>query len=86
MVCKMNWLIVVIFATMQGDVYIFEKPRFETREQCMISIRDPLDQIAYLGKLKEEYGKDMPILAINCLQENVIKEILEKSFGKEQEV
>ena len=46
----MNWLIVVVFATMAGDVYIFTDPKFETREACMSSIQNPVDQKNYIQK------------------------------------
>ena len=74
----MNWLIVVVFATMAGDVYIFTDPKFETRQQCMDSVRSTEDQQGYIRKLMMEYGEVMPIAAVNCLQEDTIKEIMEK--------
>lgn len=77
----MNWLMVVIFATMAGDVYIFNTPTFETREACIASVKDPEDQKKYVQKLVLEYGRLMPIHGINCLQEDTINEILEKYGG-----
>ena len=73
----MNWLVVVVFATMAGDVYIFTDPKFETREQCVASVTDPESIKKYSKKLTEEYGKRMPIRGVNCLQEDEIKRILE---------
>ena len=72
----MNWLVVVVFATMTGDVYIFTDPKFETREQCVASVTDPKSIKEYSKKLAEEYGKLMPIKGVNCLQEDEIKRIL----------
>ena len=72
----MTWLIVVLFQTMTGDVYIFTDPTFETREECMISIMNPDDQKKYVAQLTHEYGKVMPILAVNCLEEDQINKIL----------
>jgi hypothetical protein len=77
----MNWLIVVVFATMAGDVYIFTDPKFDTKEACMASIKDPQAQVGYIEKLVEEYQRQMPIHMVNCLQEDVINEILEKYPG-----
>ena len=37
----MNWLVVVLFATMAGDVYIFTTPKFETRQECMRTLTHP---------------------------------------------
>ena len=77
----MNWLIVVVFATMAGDVYIFTDPKFDTKEECMASVRNPQDQVGYIEKLVDEYKRQMPIHMVNCLQEDVINEILEKHPG-----
>lgn len=75
----MKWLIVVVFQTITGDVYIFTDPTFDTREECMISVMNPDDQQRYVAQLTHEYGKVMPILAVNCLQEDTIKKILSKN-------
>ena len=77
----MNWLIVVVFATMAGDVYIFTDPKFDTKEECMASVSNPQDQVCYIQKLVDEYKRQMPIHMVNCLQEDVINEILEKYPG-----
>ena len=74
----MNWLIVVVFATMAGDVYIFTDPKFDTRQQCLDSVRSTVDQQGYIRQLMREYGEVLPIQGIHCLQEDVINEILEK--------
>ena len=74
----MKWLIVVVFATMQGDVYIFTEPKFDTRQQCLDSVRSTEDKKGYIKQLLKEYGEVIPIAGINCLQEDVINEILEK--------
>ncbi len=71
---------VVIFATTQGDVYIFKKPTFESREQCIASVKNPKDQQKYISKLIEEYGRVMPIHGINCLEEDELKAIM-KEYG-----
>ncbi len=77
----MNWLVVVVFATLHGDVYIFNEPAWETREECMASLIDPEIQPNYIAKLVLEYGKPMPIQLINCLSEEQIKEILKQYTG-----
>jgi len=74
----MNWLIVVIFATVTGDVYIFTDPKFDTRQQCMDSVRSTEDQQGYIRQLMREYGEVMPIAGVNCLQEDTIREIMKK--------
>lgn len=77
----MNWLVVVIFATLAGDIYIFENPVWETREECMASLIDPEMQPNYVAKLYQEYGKAMPIQMVNCLSEDTINDILEDYKG-----
>jgi hypothetical protein len=78
----MKWLIVVMFQTMAGDVYIFTDPKFDTRDACMASVNNKEDQKKYIQKLVIEYKKVMPIMAVNCLQEDKIKEILEEYQGE----
>ena len=73
----MKWLMVVLFATMQGDIYIFTTPEFDSREECITSAKDPQEQEKYIRKLVLEYGRVMPIHGINCLQEDEIKRIIE---------
>ena len=72
----MQWLIVVLFATVQGNVYIFTNPTFDNREECMASITNPAHQKNYIKQLVEEYKKPMPIMNVNCLSEEVIDKIL----------
>ena len=74
----MTWMIVVLFQTLAGDVYIFTDPTFETRDACMASIYNKEDQKRYVAKLTHEYGRVMPNLAVNCLEKDAIKEILYK--------
>jgi len=81
----MNWLVVVLFATMAGDVYIFTTPKFETRQECIRTLKTPDTIAAYTQKLAKEYGKPMPIKLINCLQENEIKRLLDEDHLLEQQ-
>ena len=76
----MKWLMVVIFATVQGDVYIFKQPTFESREACIASAKNPESQKQYIQKLVKEYGRVMPIHGINCLEENELRAIM-KEYG-----
>ncbi len=72
----MQWLVVVLFATLQGDMYIFTTPEFETRDECMATVLDPKHIQGYTQKLLLEYGELMPIKAVNCLQSDTINRIL----------
>ena len=76
----MKWLMVVIFATAQVDVYIFKKPTFESSEACIESVQDTKARRQYIQKLVQEYGRVMPIHGINCLEENELKAIM-KEYG-----
>lgn len=79
----MKWLIVVVFYTLHGDVYIFTDPTFDSREECIASIKDPDMVPVYTQKLVMEYGRLLPIQGLNCLQEDKIKEILDSVGSKE---
>lgn len=72
----MKWLIVILFATVEGDIYVFENPSFETEKACREFIMDRQQVPNLTQKLLEEYGKHMPIMAVNCLEEQNLKNIL----------
>ena len=72
----MQWLVVVLFATLQGDIYIFTTPEFETRDECMATVVDPYHIQNYTKKLLLEYGEAMPISHINCLQADTIHRLM----------
>jgi len=78
----MKWFVVVLFATSQGDVYIFNKPSFETREECVATLYNPEKINAYLAKILIEYGRPMPIRLANCLQGDTIEQILNETKKK----
>ena len=62
---------------MHGDFYIFHTPKFDTKEQCMQAVIDKREII--LEKLVMEYGGRLPpITGVNCLQEDVLKEIIQR--------
>tara|TARA_B100001287_G_scaffold136957_1_gene115273 strand:+ start:3442 stop:3684 length:243 start_codon:yes stop_codon:yes gene_type:complete len=77
----MNWLIVVLFATGLGDMYIFTEPTFETRQECMLTLTDPYHIRNYTRKLASEYDEPMPIELINCIEEETLKRILNNASG-----
>ncbi len=78
----MKWLMVVLFATIHGDFYIFTNPTFDSREECIVAAMNPEEQKKYVRKLIIEYGKVMPIHGINCLQQDEIKRIIEDASKK----
>lgn len=82
----MSWMVVVLFGTMMGDFYIFTTPTFETRQECMDALNDPVQRLRIAQKLNEEYGKPMPIELANCLEMEQIKDILESIKQGKQDV
>ena len=77
----MNWLVVILFATLMGDVYILHDPNFESEDECMSFIIN--EREAILTKLEQEYGQILPIRHVNCLQEDTIREILSRMESAE---
>ena len=70
----MKWFVVIIFNTLAGDIFVFNEPAFDTRDECMITLIESRDLI--LQKLLLEYGEPMPIEAVNCVQQDVIEKVL----------
>ena len=70
----MKWLVVIIFNTLAGDIFVFQEPVFDTRDECMITLIQSRDAI--LQKLLLEYGEPMPIEAVNCVRQDVIEKVL----------
>ena len=52
----MMWVVVVLFATMQGDMYVFTEPTFDTREECMVALSDNTQRDKIIIKLIEDYN------------------------------
>ena len=77
----MKWLVIVVFANLAGDIYIFTEPSFETREECMTTITNPESIYQYTQKLFLEYQEHKPISFVNCLQKDEIEKVLENSSG-----
>jgi hypothetical protein len=69
-----KWLVVIIFNTLAGDIFVFNEPAFDTRDECMITLIQSRDAI--LQKLILEYGEPMPIEAVNCVRQDVIEKVL----------
>jgi len=76
----MEWLVVVIFANLMDGVYVFTDPVFETRTECMATLTDEEHIKKYISKLVVEYGRPVPIQAVNCLQVDEIQRIFESVF------
>lgn len=69
----MKFVMIILFAT-AGDLYVFTDPMFDTRDKCMEYLVENSPSIT--EKLRQEYGYDRNILAVNCLREFDFKRIL----------
>ena len=74
----MSWAVVVLFATMAGDIYIFTEPTFETRDECMAALYDTNSRNNMLKKLVMEYGRPMPIRGVNCIDTDTLNNLMEQ--------
>ena len=74
----MKWFVVIIFNTLAGDIFVFNEPAFDTRDECMITLIQSRDAI--LQKLLLEYGEPMPIEAVNCVRQDVIEKALKNEL------
>ena len=74
----MKWVVIVLFATGQGDLFIFNKPQFNTRDECLAALLNPVDREKMLIRLLEQYGKPMPIELVNCVDYEKVMNILQE--------
>ena len=74
----MKWFVVIIFNTVPGDIFIFHEPEFKSREECLVTLWESREAVKQ--KLLMEYGEPMPIEAVNCLSEEVIKKVLKNEM------
>ena len=79
----MKWLVIVVFATMSGDFYIFTNPKFDSKQECIEQLQDPKNMVKMVMKIGEEYGRPMPVQIVNCLSEEEIEDILKNTNYKE---
>jgi|ETNmetMinimDraft_21_1059911.scaffolds.fasta_scaffold12153_4 hypothetical protein len=81
----MDYLIVIIFSTLlpngMKDMYVFERPSFETVEECINGANDPVLIKKMTAKLYMEYGRAKDIERVICSTEKKIVEVLEQSKG-----
>ena len=74
----MKWFVVIIFNTTPGDIFIFHEPEFESREECLVTLWESKEAVKQ--KLLQEYGEPMPVEAVSCLTEEVIKKVLKNEM------
>jgi hypothetical protein len=72
----MKFLIVVLFATIHGDIFIFNNPTFDTREECMTAVVENPDKL--IARLMLEYNRPMPIRGVNCVDTDTLNDLMEK--------
>tara|TARA_Y100001972_G_scaffold103825_1_gene130388 strand:- start:395 stop:649 length:255 start_codon:yes stop_codon:yes gene_type:complete len=80
----MNWLIVVFFAGVYADgtqdSYIFERPSFETKAECMNAATDKKQIDLFVQKLLIDVGR-RDIHKVVCTTENQIRAAIKLSNG-----
>ena len=69
----MKFVMIILFAT-AGELYVFTDPMFDTRDKCMEYLVENSPSIT--EKLRQEYGYDRKVLAVNCLREFDFKRIV----------
>ena len=74
----MKWFVVIIFNTVPGDIFIFHEPVFSSRDECLVTLWESREAIKQ--KLLQEYGEPMPVEAVSCLTEEVIKKVLKNEM------
>ncbi len=62
-------------------MYVFERPSFETVEECINGANDPVLIKKMTAKLYMEYGRAKDIERVICSTEKKIVEVLEQSKG-----
>lgn len=75
----MKWLVVVLFNTMAGDIYVFTDPTFTTQQECVEAISSKSSIGPMVEKLIIEYGSLPPIRTVVCIEEQKFKDIIEKN-------
>ena len=78
----MNWLIVVVFATGLGDLYVFTNPTFETRQECLAELYQ--NSHTYFLKSSLAFGGIPPKLA-NCVDTTVVDDLKSMDTIKKKE-
>jgi len=73
----MKWVVIVLFATGQGDMFVFNKPKFDTKDECMTALVNPVNREKMLIRLLQEYGEPIPIQMVNCVEYEKLMNILE---------
>ena len=81
----MKFFIVVIFALDLG-AFAFLKPEFKTVEECMASASNPTHIQVYSIQMMKEYGRNMPIAKVVCVEEKGVDMLLENSIKQKKDV
>ena len=76
----MKWVIFVMMATTQDqgaweDVYVFQKPTFDTYEECKEYVLSPKNIPDIANHLIAEYGFRL-IQDLKCVPENKVREYI----------
>jgi hypothetical protein len=73
----MTWFLLVLFAQWEEvPAFVFTNPTFETQEECITSLKNPVDVEKYVHRLVIEFARPMPIVGVACINEEQLMQDL----------
>ncbi len=73
----MKFVIVLLFATGLGDIYVFTEPSFTTQTECTDFLNRQESRTLIYTKILQEYGEPLPIEMVSCMEWNKFTRIVE---------
>ena len=73
----MKFVIVLLFATGLGDLYVFTEPTFTTQLECVEFVKREESRVLIYTKVLQEYGEPLPIEMVSCIEWNTFSRIVE---------
>ena len=72
----MKFVIVLLFATGLGDLYVFTEPTFTTQSECIEFVKRDESRTLIYTKVLQEYGEPMPIQMVSCMEWSTFNRIV----------
>ena len=73
----MKFVIVLLFATGLGDLYVFTEPTFTTQSECIEFVKREESKALIYTKILQEYGEPLPLEMVSCMEWNKFVRIIE---------
>ena len=73
----MKFVIVLLFATGLGDIYVFTEPTFTTQAECVEFVALDENKTLIYTKVLQEYGEPLPLQMVSCMEWNAFRRIVE---------